>query len=404
MISIGIVGGGIGGLTLALACRQAGFKDIFVYEQADRVEGLGAGIQLSPNASRVLIALGLKKALDSIAFYPLAVHLRTWKSGYLVAQRPLGQFSEDRYGFPYYHLHRADLHQVLLDAALAARVTIATGKICSSLDTREGEERINFVDGAWAAHDVVIGCDGIHSAVRNALLGADEPRFTGHVAWRGMVPADRLPEGLIAPAVTAWMGPGKHFVHYYVRRGELVNFVGVVEVAGKSQWDNRGEESWRAEGDKAEIVEDFHDWHSSITTLIDAADHCFKWALYDRDPLPNWSAGRVTLLGDACHPMLPYMAQGAAMAIEDAWVLSRMLENWEEEINQGLLEYERYRRPRTNKVQLGSRAQGQQFHLGDRWNVLKRNFRLGFGSRFLPDVAMQQLDWLYGYDCVKGFD
>ena len=214
MQSIGIVGGGIGGLTLALACRHAGFKDIYVYEQASHIEGLGAGIQLSPNASRVLIALGLKNALTGVASYPQAVHLRAWQSGYLVAQRPLGQFSEDRYGFPYYHLHRADLHQVLLDAALANQVTVATGKTCLSLDTHQGKERINFADGGDAAHDVVIGCDGIHSAVRKTLFGADEPTFTGHVAWRGMVKADRLPKGLISSAVTAWMGPKKHFVHY----------------------------------------------------------------------------------------------------------------------------------------------------------------------------------------------
>ncbi|MCZ6643127.1 MAG: FAD-dependent monooxygenase, partial [Gammaproteobacteria bacterium] len=278
---------------------------------------------------------------------------------------------------------------------------VATGKICSSLDTLESTTQINFADGSQVAHDVVIGCDGIHSAVRKSLFGADEPRFTGHMAWRGMVTASRLPKSLLGSNVTAWMGPEKHFVHYPVRGGELINFVGVVERAPS---DDVREESWRTEGDKAEIVEDFGDWHPDIVALINAADRCFKWALYDRDPLPNWSAGRVTLLGDACHPMLPYMAQGAAMAIEDAWVLSRMLENWEDETAEGFLEYERYRRPRTNKVVLGSRAQGQQFHLSDRWMVLMRNVRLGLGSRFLPDVAMQQLDWLHGYDCVKGFD
>jgi len=401
MQSIGIVGGGIGGLTLALACRQAGFIDVFVYEQAAQIEGLGAGIQLSPNASRVLIALGLKDVLASVASYPQAVHLRSWKSGYLVAQRPLGRFSEDRYHSPYYHLHRADLHRLLLDAAVANQVTITTGKTCSSLDAHEGKEQINFTDGSHAAHDAVIGCDGIHSAVRRSLLGVDEPRFTGHVAWRGMVEAARLPKGLTNPVVTAWMGPKKHFVHYPVRGGELVNFVGVVEVTHS---DGVGEESWRTQGDKAEIAEDFGDWHPDIITLINAADRCFKWALYDRDPLENWSVGRVTLLGDACHPMLPYLAQGAAMAIEDAWVLSRMLENWEDETAEGFLEYERYRRPRTNKVLLESRAQGAQFHLHDRLKVIMRNVRLGLGSRFLPDVAMQQLDWLHGYDCVKGFD
>ena len=396
LLSIGIVGAGIGGLTLALACRDNGFKEITVYEQADDVGAFGAGIQLSPNATRVLRALKLREALQEHVFYPLAVHFRTAKTGFIVAQRPLGKFSEDRYGAPYYHIHRADLHQVLFDAAIDAEIDIQVAKSCTDVEPKDGT--IAFNDGTSARHDVVVGCDGIHSAVRAAIIGPDAPRFTGHVAWRGMVPVERLPDRLITPTATVWMGPRKHFVHYYVRGGTLVNFVGIVE---NSSWK---EESWRILGDKRELAVEFADWHPSLATLIDNADDCFKWALYDRDPMSMWSLGRATLLGDACHPMLPYMAQGAAMAIEDAWVLSRMLEHYEEAVGDAFTEYERYRRPRTARIQTGSRSQGRDFHLADGWSIIKRNLRLGFGTRFLPEIAMQQLDWVHGYDCIRGFD
>ncbi|MFU8817693.1 MAG: FAD-dependent monooxygenase, partial [Pseudomonadales bacterium] len=214
----------------------------------------------------------------------------------------------------------------------------------------------------------------------------------------GLVPAKNLPTGLISPNATVWLGPGRHFVHYYVRGGELVNFVGVVET---DRWTN---ESWSQRGDVADLAADFAGWHPVVETLIAATEEAYRWALYDRDPLPSWTRGNISLLGDACHPMLPYLAQGAAMAIEDAWVLSIMLERWEDEPARGLAEYERYRRPRTGKVQLASRAQGKEFHLRERLPVLQRNLKLALGSRFLPEMAMQQFDWLHGYDCIRGFE
>lgn len=397
MLSIGIAGAGIGGLTLALACREAGFRDVTVYEQSAAPEALGAGVQLSPNATRVLGALGLRPALEAVCFYPEAVQFRGWRTGYLIAARPLGHFSEARYGAPYFHVHRADLHELLLEAAERAQVRLETGRLCRGAGQDDEGPWLELEDGP-ARHDVVVGCDGIHSRIRDSLFEAAEPRFTGHVAWRGMVPADRLPDELIPPTATVWLGPARHFVHYYVRRGELVNFVGVVESA---RWTG---ESWRQPGDPAELAEDFAGWHPVVTQLIQSAGEVYRWALYDRDPLAGWTRGRITLLGDACHPMLPYLAQGAAMAIEDAWVLSRMLERWEDDPAEGLMEYERYRRPRTARVQLRSRAQGAEFHLQERWTVLRRNLKLALGSRYLPEVAMRQFDWLHGYDCVRGFE
>lgn len=397
MISIGIAGGGIGGLTLALACREAGLADVTVYEQTPNPEPLGAGVQLSPNATKVLSALGLKQALRAIGFYPEAVHFRTWRTGYLVAMRPLGQFSEARYGAPYLHVHRGDLHGLLLQTAENRGITVRTGERC----TGAGEDEL----GPWLEleqgrvhHDAIVGCDGIHSTVLNSLFEAPEPRFTGHVAWRGMVPADRLPANFIPPTATVWLGPARHFVHYYVRRGELVNFVGIVET------DRWTEEAWHHPGDPAELAKDFAGWNLMIRTLIDATEEAYKWALYDRPPLPTWTRGRITLLGDACHPMLPYLAQGAAMAIEDAWVLSRMLERWEDDPGVGMEDYERYRLPRTARVQARSRAQGEEFHLPEGLPAWRRNFKLALGSRYLPEIAMRQFDWLHGFDCIRGFE
>ncbi len=397
MASIAIAGGGIGGLTLALACREAGLSDLTVYEQTGNPEALGAGVQLSPNATRVLHALGLKSPLAAIAFVPEAVHLRTWRTGYLIASRPLGAFSEARYGAPYYHVHRGDLHALLLRAAIDRGIRIDTGRRCLGVAEDADGPWLEFDDGS-ARHDAVIGCDGIHSAVRASLFDAAEPVFTGHLAWRAMIPTEALPKNLIPPTATAWLGPRRHFVHYYVRGGALVNFVGVVETG---RWTG---ESWREPGDPQELRADFDDWHPMVRTLIERADEVYRWALYDREPLPTWTRGNVTLLGDACHPMRPYLAQGAAMAIEDAWVLSRMLERWEDEPASGLNEYERYRRPRTAKVQAASRAQGEEFHRSERWDTWRRNFKLALGSRYLPEIAMKQFDWLHGYDCVRGFE
>lgn len=396
-LSIGIVGAGPGGLTLALACRHAGLADVTVYEQAPAIETVGAGLQLSPNAARVLQTLGLREELRAIAFYPQAVHFRAWRSGFLIAMRPLGRFSEARYGAPYYHVHRGDLQQLLLGRVLALGVPVHTGMELRAVRQDPAGVIAEFADAGQRSHDVLIGCDGIHSAVRGALFGASSPRFTGHLAWRGLVPAARLPPGLLEPVVTAWLGPRKHFVNYFVRGGELVNFVGVIEDAS---WQG---DSWREPGDPARLRADFADWHPVIGRIIDAAEDVFRWALHDHAALDNWTRGRVTLLGDACHPMLPYLAQGAAMAIEDAWVLARMLDQHDDDPEAALLDYERYRRPRTARVQARSREQGEEFHIADRWRIAARNLKLGLGSRYLPDFAMQQFDWLHGYDCVKGF-
>ena len=308
-----VAGGGIGGLTAALCLAKRG-HEVTVFEQAATFGEVGAGIQLSPNCTRVLHDLGLERQIRATAFLPEAIEVRHWRNGGIIGQSALGEDAVRRYGFPYYHAHRADLLSVLVEAARRVPNIQLLCDAEARCFKQSGSRATLSTTGGDHDGEVLIGADGIHSTIRAGLWGADRPRFTGCVAWRALVPTDCLPRGLVRPMATAWWGPGGHFVHYYVRRGELVNCVGVIEKAG---WEV---ESWTERGDHAEFAADFAGWHGGIRRLIDHADNnsLFKWALHDREPMPRWGEGRVSLLGDACHPTLPFMAQGAAMAIEDA--------------------------------------------------------------------------------------
>ena len=351
-----IAGGGIGGLTAALCLAKAGFE-VALFEQASEFGELGAGIQLSPNCTRVLHHLGLEPALAACAFLPEGTEFRAWQSGKVIASSLLGRAVRDRYGFPYYHIHRGDLLRVLVDAAeRSAAIELNTAVEVTGFE--QGRQLRIIAGGTMHEGDALIGADGIHSAIRTQLFGNDAPRFTGNVAWRALVPAERLPPGLVRPTATAWWGPHKHFVHYYLRGGALVNCVCIVEKTG---WEV---ESWTERGKIDELKREFAGWHHDIQKLIDHMEpiSLYKWALHDRAPMHRWGEGAVTLLGDACHPTLPFMAQGAAMAIEDAAVLAGCL-TANDSIAVGLKRYEDLRRQRAAKIQAGSRRNAKLFHL-----------------------------------------
>ncbi|MEJ2088409.1 MAG: FAD-dependent monooxygenase [Gammaproteobacteria bacterium] len=351
-----MVGGGIGGITAALCLARRGHR-VTVLEQAPEFAEVGAGIQLSPNCTRVLHDLGLERSLRARAFVPEGSQFRDWRTGRVITESPLGERVVARYGMPYYHIHRGDLLRVLVEAAELANIDLHKDARVDRLE-QTGERVTVWIDGATREADLIVGADGIHSVVRAELWGAEKPRFTGCVAWRALVPAERLPPGLIRPVTTAWWGPHKHFVHYYLRRGELINCVCVVEKQG---WEV---ESWTERGDYRELKSDFAGWHPDVQQLIDHVDRdsLFKWALYDRAPMSHWGRGRVTLLGDACHPMLPFMAQGAAMAIEDGAVLAGCLAR-DEDVAASQQRYEDLRRDRTAEIQNGSRRNAKMFHL-----------------------------------------
>ncbi|AWM76819.1 FAD-dependent monooxygenase [Phenylobacterium parvum] len=385
-----VVGAGVGGLTTALALARTGVA-VTVVEQAGTLGEVGAGLQVSPNASRALFSLGLEAGLSAQAFRPEAVEARGWRRGQTISRAPLGDAALQKYGFPYLHMHRADLVAVLGAACEAEpRITLRLGQAVAACP-RDGTPALVLASGERLEADVLVGADGIRSLVRQALFGPAAPRFTGNVAWRGLVPAEKLKEAGIGPVASLWMGPGAHFVHYYVRGGTLVNFVGVVE---RDDWR---EESWSSRGTAEDLRRDFAGWHPTVRRIVEAApeDACFRWALFDRDPLPKWSRGAVTLLGDACHPTLPFMAQGACMAIEDAAVLAACLSGRAvNEVPAALERYEALRRPRTAAIQAGSRRNAAIYHLRPPFSWarnLAMQAGLGMGST---------MDDLYSYDAL----
>lgn len=382
--NIGVVGGGIGGLTAALCLARAG-HNVQVFEQTDESVATGAGIQVSPNAARVLHHLGLQDALMTKGFLPKATQMRSWRSGRVISETTLGDVALERYGAPYYHIHRADLMDMLV-SAVSAEPTIRLNVSSRITSFSQDATGVRLVAGEHEHQvDLLIGADGIHSSVRACLWGDQQADFTGNVAWRMLVPVNRLPEGLIAPNATVWWGPGKHFVHYLVKGGDYVNCVCVVE---KAEWQA---ESWVAAGSMSELQADFAGWHDTIQQLLDQTDDgtLFKWGLFDRAPMRTWGIDRVSLLGDACHPTLPFMAQGAAMAIEDAAVLANCFSNGADVVA-ALRRYEDLRKARTAGVQRGSRRNATVFHLSG----LKAWLR----DRAASKAGKHSMDRLYRYD------
>ena len=387
-----LVGAGVGGLTAALGLAPE--LQVTLLEQARELVEIGAGLQLSPNATRVLERLGLGPGLAEIGFEPDANEVREAASGRLLLRQPLRETARARWGAPYLHVHRADLQRLLAEAvSRRPEVELRLGARVAAVEAEAAGARVRLEGGSTMEAEAVLGCDGLRSAVRAAIWGPDRPRFTGMSAWRGTVPAERLPAGLIRPVTTIWTGRGRHFVHYYVRGGALVNFVGVVEGA------HGASESWTGQGDKRELARDFAGWPEPVVALIDRVAEAWRWALFDRPPLAAWSKGRASLLGDAAHPMLPSFAQGASQAIEDAEALGRLLRPGKD-VAAALTAYEAERRARTARVQGLSRRNARIFHAGAFAPPL-----------FAAEAALARLgltrgaarfDWLYGYGAEAG--
>jgi salicylate hydroxylase len=391
-LRIAIVGAGLGGLIAAIAARRAGFEAT-IYEQATAFGEIGAGIQVGPNAVKVLRALGLEDGLRAFGAMPEHHVGRNWKSGRVLFKSATRAACLERFGAAFYQVQRSDLHAHLRSALPSD--AIRQGMRCVGVDSTPSAARLRFADGRDIECDVAVGADGVHSIVRQCLVGPGKPRFTGVICWRGQVDAARLPPGLIPPDSLNWMGPGGCIVHYYVRPNRLVNWI------AHRTTDIWAEESWSVEGDRQEMLGAFEGWHPSLLTLLGATERCYKWAILDRDPLPRWSDGRVTLLGDAAHPMLPFLAQGGAMAMEDGYMLAQALRARAADVPAALLEYESLRKDRATRVQLGSRARADICQVISPLAQLRRDFGYLFNQWFRPGAAVQRADWIYSYDVAS---
>jgi salicylate hydroxylase/6-hydroxynicotinate 3-monooxygenase len=345
--SIAIIGAGIGGLALAAALRQRGIV-AEVYEQAAQFARVGAGIQQSPNAVKVHRGLGIETRLRDVAFAPATSLNRDAISGKVTNDHPLGAAVEARYGAPYLTLHRGDLHEAL--AAIVPAECVHLGKKLASVTVRGPRVELTFTDGSAVEAEAVIGADGVHSLVRDHVVGPIAPRFTGRLAYRTTFPASRLTGVEVGSSRTKWWGADRHIVIYFVTaaRDEVYFTTSQPE---KADWMTR--ESWSTKGDLGELREAFAGFHPDVRAVLAAAPEVHKWGIFERDPLPTWSRGRVALLGDACHPMTPYMASGAAMALEDAVVLARCLREIGDVV-EAFRVYETTRKPRASAVQTGS--------------------------------------------------
>jgi salicylate hydroxylase len=381
---IAVIGGGIGGLTAAVALLQAGFE-VDVYEQAPELTEVGGGINMAPNATRVLRRLGLAAGLDREGIRPLTSHQRRWQDGRTLQKAPLNPLCEELYGAPHMTIHRADLLAVIAAGFPAERIHLGH-RLVGLADQGDSTEAW-FENGARISVDVLVGADGIHSAVRAAVFGEEEPAFAGCVAYRGLVPVERIADLKLELGNQSWVGPGGHFVHYFVSRGRLLNFVGWTE------HDHWNREDWTDRATVARALAAFGDWHEQVRTIIGAAETCFIWALFDRDPLPRWSVGRTTLLGDACHPMYPFMGQGAAMAIEDGATLAACLVDVADPAR-ALQHYERLRLLRVTRLQEMSRANKTRFHMRDGPAQEARDAEWAKAGDRSPDT----LRWLYEFD------
>ncbi|HVC18146.1 MAG TPA: FAD-dependent monooxygenase [Rhodanobacter sp.] len=386
-----IAGAGLCGLTTALALLQRGYT-VNLFEQASELREVGAGVQLGANGTRLLIALGLERAMRQIVCEPEGKEIRLWTTGQSWPVFDLGVESVQRYGAPYWMAHRGDFHGVLLAAVRAAAPgAIRTDAECVGFTQNDAGVTLQLASGERIAGDVLLAADGVHSPIRHQMFGEGRAQFTGIMAWRGLVPMERLPAHLRRLVGTNWVGHGGHVVTYPLRRGEILNFVGAVE---RDDWRV---ESWTEAGTREECARDLGRWHDDVQTIIRNIDTPFKWALLGRDPLAHFAQGRVCLLGDAAHPTLPFLAQGANMALEDAVMVARCLDAFP--VADALQRFEAARLDRTAAIVRGSADNTKRFHNPA---LAEPEGAAAYIEReFAAEKISQRYDWLYEYDALN---
>ncbi|MCX6518249.1 MAG: FAD-dependent monooxygenase [Actinobacteria bacterium] len=389
-MKIAIVGGGIGGLTAALALSES-THDITVFERSAGIREIGAGVQISPNAGRLLHSLGLGAAYSEISVHPHRVVLRRWEDDSIIRATDLDENFFTQHHVPLANVARNELVEILGDA-VAARSNIAMKFSAHAVAVEPGDSAsiVQFSDGSSQSFDIVIGADGIHSVVRPCVGGVDKPRFSGSAAYRALVPRSAVED--LPIDVTNRMGPDRHVVSYFIGRNR--SHLNLVCISPEDSWET---ESWTEQGTKEDLYSRFEGWSPDFLSLLGRVEEpIFRWALYDREPLEKWGMGTTTLLGDACHPMLPFMAQGSCQAIEDAIVLARCLKEANtSDAAIALRRYEDARQGRTAQVQTSSLMNRDLFHMVDGQEQKDRDLIFS-----ISPPGMSILDWVYEYDAL----
>lgn len=385
-----IAGGGIGGLACGLALALKGWE-VEVLEQAPELTEVGAGLQISPNGMAMLDRLGVTPLIEDTLFEPDAIELRMGRTGRRIFRLPMKGTAEARWGNRFIQIHRADLHGALAQALRAQPdAQVRTHARISGYVRERGGASVYLERGDRVFGNLLVGADGVRSVIRQQMCGADRARFTGNVAWRSVVPVSALGDMAPPPFGVIWAGRGKHAVTTRVKGGSHVNFVGIVE---QDDWT---EEGWSIPGSIDDALADFGDWQPCLRAVLEASGELFRWALYGRPALAKWCDGPVTLLGDAAHPMLPSMAQGAVMALEDAVVLADALSE-DTDKSRALQTYEARRKPRVTKVQARSAANAHMFHRHNALSQIATYAPMAVASRVSPAAIHRQQDWIYNF-------
>jgi len=379
-----ISGGGIGGLAAAMVLAQDGHR-VILFEQAANFGEIGAGIQLGPNIFRMFDYLGLTEAINRVAFFPTGLGMNDVRTGEKVVRVPLGDLARATYGFPYGVIYRADLHQIFLDACRAQpNITLRTSAKVESFEQSEGGVTVRLEGGETVEGSALIGADGMWSRIREAVVGDGKPRVSGHIAYRAVLKREDVPAHLWSDDVLLWGGEKTHLVHYPLRRGELFNLVAVFH-------SNKYDEGWNTFGDTAELNERFAGACPQVKELLGKIETWKMWVLCDREPVKNWTDRRVTLLGDAAHPMLQYLAQGAGQAIEDAVVLREALRHTRGDVEKAFQKYQQKRYLRTGRVQLTARFYGDIYHAAG----VQRELRNQMFQSGTESAGFAGLKWMY---------
>ncbi len=384
---IAIVGAGLGGLAAAIALRRQGFE-VQVYEQAPELAEFGAGINISPNSVKFFHAVGLAEKLHAISSEPIGLTWRDWNSGEIYNCLPFGDF-EKRYGAKYYVVHRSDLHRLLSEAVPQASIQL--GKRCTLVESRNDSVGLSFKDGTSAEADLVVGCDGIRSAVRACVFGGEGPHYAGTMCWRALAPSSALPKDYHDRYVNQWSGDDGFVVSYHVRQGRFINFVCVRQQPG---WT---EQSWSVPSSVDEMLAAFPHAGEKLRRMMGEATSCSKWGQFTGEHAPQWTKDRVTLLGDSAHAMLATFGQGANMAFEDAYVLAQWLRECADDLRTALARYEAVRKPRATRVQQLSRTEVLFKKQHSNWDRLRRE--IAFVTRH-GSTTSGVYRWIFGYDPI----